>query len=79
MEQHGIIRLEQRNLKSGKKQVKFYIDDARRPRYGYLLLDEPKPISAIIDEILKRSMRQRGLHALSLHAQDDHCFYMYSA
>jgi hypothetical protein len=65
--------------------VKFFIEDERKPQYGYLLVNEPKPVGEIIAEIQERLERRRmatsGLNPFSvMHQQkEDNNFYLYSA
>lgn len=79
------ISITQKELPSGKCQVKFVIEDEQVPMYGYLLTQEPKPVGEIIDEITKR-MYQRMVQlennqhfSLTKPVKDDHQFYLYSA
>lgn len=79
------ISVEQKELPSGNVQVKFFIEDERRPMYGYLLTNEPKPVGEIISEIQERMLQRRmamsGLNPFSLKnpVKEDHNFYLYSA
>jgi hypothetical protein len=79
------ISVTQKELPSGNCQVKFFIEDERKPQYGYLLVNEPKPVGEIIAEIQerleKRKMAMSGLNPFSVKhsVKDDHNFYLYSA
>lgn len=79
------ISVEQKELPSGNVQVKFFIEDERRPMYGYLLTNEPKPVGEIISEIQERMLQRRmamsGPNPFSLKnpIKEDHNFYLYSA
>jgi hypothetical protein len=85
MEKQTKISITQKALPSGNCQVKFFIEDERRPQYGYLLTNEPKPIGEIIAEIQERMQQRRaaltGISAFSINnpVKDDHNFYLYSA
>ncbi|UJP64593.1 hypothetical protein [Mongoliitalea daihaiensis] len=85
MELEEKIIITQKELPSGKCQVKFTFQDEQVPMYGYLLTQEPKPVGEIIEEITKR-MHQRMLQlensqhfSITNHVKDDHQFYLYSA
>lgn len=79
------ISLTQKALPSGNIQVKFFIEDVKKPMYGYLLTNEPKPIGEIIEEIQERMQQRRlamsGINSFSLNnpVKDDHNFYLFSA
>ncbi|MCL6259048.1 hypothetical protein M3O96_08120 [Aquiflexum sp. TKW24L] len=85
MEAIDKISVTQKELPSGNCQVKFFIEDERKPQYGYLLVNEPKPVGEIIAEIQERLERRRiatsGLNPFSvMHPQkEDNNFYLYSA
>lgn len=85
MEKQMKISITQKALPSGNCQVKFFIEDEKRPQYGYLLTNEPKPIGEIIAEIQERMQQRRsamtGINSFSLKNpnKDDHNFYLYSA
>ena len=85
MEAIDTISVIQKELPSGNCQVKFFIEDERKPQYGYLLVNEPKPVGEIIAEIQERLERRRmatsGLNPFSvMHQQkEDNNFYLYSA
>ena len=84
MEAIDKISVTQKELPSGNCQVKFFIEDERKPQYGYLLVNEPKPVGEIIAEIqerLERRMATSGLNPFSvMHQQkEDNNFYLYSA
>lgn len=85
METINNISVTQKELPSGNCQVKFFIEDERRPQYGYLLVNEPKPVGEIIAEIQERLEKRRmafsGLNPFSLKnpIKDDHDFLLFSA
>jgi hypothetical protein len=84
METEANISITQKELPSGNCQVKFYIEDERKPMYGYLLTNEPKPVGEIISEIQERIIRRKMMtsnNPLSLQnpVKVDHNFYLYSA
>ncbi|EOZ95609.1 hypothetical protein A33Q_2971 [Indibacter alkaliphilus LW1] len=84
METEANISITQKELPSGNCQVKFYIEDERKPMYGYLLTNEPKPVGEIISEIQERIIRRKMMtsnNPLSLQnpVKEDHNFYLYSA
>jgi hypothetical protein len=85
MEAIDKISFTQKALASGNIQVKFFIEDEKKPMYGYLLTHEPKPVGEIIAEIQERMQQRRmtlsGLHTLSSknRSQDDHNFYLFTA
>jgi hypothetical protein len=85
METINNIRVTQKELPSGNCQVKFFIEDERRPKYGYLLTNEPKPVGEIIAEIQERLEKRRmafsGLNPFSLKntVREDHDFLLFSA
>lgn len=85
METQEKIRITQKTLASGNCQVKFYIEDDQNPQYGYLLVNEPKPVGEIIDEI-KQRMERRKNAALNMNpffplppSPEDHNFYLHTA
>lgn len=85
MEAANKISFTQKSLPSGNIQVKFFVEDAAKPMYGYLLTNEPKPVGEIIAEIQER-MQQRmmamsGLNSFSLknRVKEDHNFFLFSA
>lgn len=85
METINNISVTQKELPSGNCQVKFFIEDERRPQYGYLLVSEPKPVGEIIAEIQERLEKRRmafsGLNPFSLKntVKEDHDFLLFSA
>jgi hypothetical protein len=85
MEAANKISVTQKALPSGNIQVKFFIEDERKPMYGYLLTSEPKPVGEIIAEIQERMQQRRmvvtGLNSFSLNnpLKEDHNFYLFSA
>ncbi|WP_192349326.1 hypothetical protein [Algoriphagus sp. Y33] len=85
MENHEKISITTKNLASGNCQVKFFIEDEVKPQYGYLLVNGPKPVGEIIDEI-KQRMERRKHASLNMNPffpvqpmAEDHNFYLYSA
>lgn len=85
MEKLTKISVTSKELPSGNCQVKFIVEDEAKPQYGYLLVNEPKPVGEIIEEIRqrmeKRRMAHSGLNPFSVKnpVKDDHNFYLYSA
>lgn len=85
METTDKITITQKELPSGNCQVKFFIEDERKPMYGYLLTSEPKPVGEIIAEIQERMQQRRmamhGIQPFSLKqpVREDHNFYLFSA
>lgn len=79
------ISITTKTLASGNCQVKFYVEDEKKPKYGYLLVSEPKSVGDIIAEIKQRMERRKdaGLcinPSSSLQTvTDDHNFYLFSA
>lgn len=79
------IRITTKTLSSGNCQVKFFIEDEKKPQYGYLLMHETKPLGEILDEILLRlarrrvEMQQANPFLSILPSEDDHKFYLFSA
>jgi hypothetical protein len=85
MERIENISITTKTLSSGNCQVKFFIEDDSKPQYGYLLINEPKPVGDIIDEIKNRLERRRE-ELMNLNpffpipqAEEDHKFYLFSA
>jgi hypothetical protein len=85
MESTEKISITTKTLSSGNCQVKFFIEDERRPQYGYLLINEPKPVGDIIDEIKSR-LERRKEELMNLNpffpippVEEDHKFYLFSA
>ncbi len=85
MENQEKISITTKTLASGNCQVKFFIEDEKKPQYGYLLVSEPKPVGEIINEI-KQRMERRKSSALNMNpffpippAPEDHNFYLFSA
>lgn len=79
------ISITTKTLASGNCQVKFFIEDEVKPQYGYLLVNGPKPVGEIIEEI-KQRMKRRKEASMSMNpffpvspAPEDHNFYLYSA
>ncbi len=77
------INIETKNLASGNRQVKFFVED--RSQYGYLLVSEPKSVGEIIEEI-KLKMVRRRLEERSINPffpvkpeTEDKNFYLFSA
>lgn len=85
MELKEKISITQKELPSGKCQVKFVIEDESLPLYGYLLTQEPRPVGEIIEEIRKRMYQRMVQMENSQHfsitkpIKDDHQFFLYSA
>lgn len=85
MEDMSKISVTQKELPSGNVQVKFFVEDDKRPMYGYLLTNEPKPVGEIIAEIQERMYQRKmalsGFQSFSLNkpVKEDHNFYLYSA
>ncbi len=84
MEMIEKISVTQKELPSGKCQVKFFIQDEVKPQYGYLLVHEPKTVGEIISEIQERMQKRKtltsGINPFSLNqAKDDHNFYLFTA
>jgi hypothetical protein len=85
MENTEKISITTKTLASGNCQVKFFVEDQRKPQYGYLLVTEPKPVGDIIEEI-KNRLEQRRIEAMNLNpffplppTFADHDFYLFSA
>ena len=85
MESTEKISITTKALSSGNCQVKFVIEDESRSQYGYLLINEPKPVGEIIDEIKNRLERRRE-ELMNLDpffplppVESDHKFYLFSA
>jgi hypothetical protein len=85
METQEKISITTKTLASGNCQVKFFIEDEAKPQYGYLLVNEPKPVGEIIEEI-KNRMERRKQTSLNLNPffpipskSEDHNFYLFSA
>jgi hypothetical protein len=79
------ISITSKTLASGNCQVKFFVEDERQPRYGYLLMTEPKPVGDIINEI-KNRLEKRRMEEMNLNpffplspTSDDPNFYLFSA
>jgi hypothetical protein len=81
MEDITKISLTQKTLPSGNCQVKFFIEDEQKPQYGYLLVNEPKSVGEILEEIKSRMEQRRMSNPFSVKQplKDDHNFYLYSA
>jgi hypothetical protein len=85
METQEKISITTKTLASGNCQVKFFVEDEENPKYGYLLVTEPKPVGEIINEIKNRLERRRE-EMMNLNpffplppAEEDHKFYLFSA
>lgn len=85
METQDKISITTKTLASGNCQVKFFIEDEAKPQYGYLLVNGPKPVGEIIEEI-KLRMERRRTSGLNMNpffpipaVIEDHNFYLYSA
>ena len=85
MDMQEKISITTKTLASGNCQVKFFIEDEAKPEYGYLLVNSPKPVGEIIEEI-KQRMERRMQDAMNLNpffpippAAEDHDFYLFSA
>lgn len=85
MQNQENISITTKELASGNCQIKFFVENEEKPQYGYLLINEPKPIGDIIDEI-KLRMKRRTDNAMNMNPfspgkteREDHNFYLYSA
>ena len=85
METTEKISITSKTLASGNCQVKFFVEDEKKPQYGYLLVTEPKPVGDIIDEI-KNRLERRRMEAENLNpffplspSSEDNNFYLFSA
>lgn len=79
------ISITSKTLSSGNQQVKFFVEDERKPQYGYLLVTEAKPVGDIIEEI-KARLERRRIEEMNLNpffplapSSDDSNFYLFSA
>jgi bifunctional N-acetylglucosamine-1-phosphate-uridyltransferase/glucosamine-1-phosphate-acetyltransferase GlmU-like protein len=79
------ISITSKTLSSGNQQVKFFVEDERKPQYGYLLVTETKPVGDIIEEI-KARLERRRIEEMNLNpffplspTSDDPNFYLFSA
>lgn len=79
------ISITTKTLASGNCQVKFFVEDDKKPQYGYLLVSEPKPVGDIIAEI-KQRMEHRKDAGMNMNPYssagpmvEDHNFYLFSA
>lgn len=85
MDQDHKINITTKQLASGNCQVKFFVEDENHPQYGYLLVDEPKPIGLIIQEIQQKLERSReASRAINpffpvAPKSEDKNFYLFSA
>ncbi|EPR69270.1 hypothetical protein [Cyclobacterium qasimii] len=74
-----------KKLVSGNLQVKFQIQNASRPSYGYLLVNQAFSDEDIMEEIkLRLNLREKSKMDLLKFTfknqwKDDHQFYLYSA
>ena len=85
MENTEQISITTKTLASGKCQVKFFVEHPAKPQYGYLLVNEPKAVGDIIEEIKGRLERRRE-EMMNLNPffpvpreEEDHNFYLFSA
>ncbi|WP_439474243.1 hypothetical protein [Algoriphagus formosus] len=85
MEQVDKINISTKALSSGNLQVKFFVEGSPKQEYGYLLVNEPKPVGEIIAEIQNRLARRRAaaqridpLFPIAPQT-DDLDFYLFSA
>ncbi|UZD24123.1 hypothetical protein PBT90_12075 [Algoriphagus halophytocola] len=85
MEAEHKISITTKTLASGNCQVKFFVEDELKPQYGYLLVNEPKSVGEIIEEI-KQKMERRKHAAMNMNPffpvkpmSEDPNFYLYSA
>lgn len=85
MEIQEKISITTKTLASGNCQVKFFVEDEAKPQYGYLLVNSPKSVGEIIEEIKDRMARRRN-NAFNMNPffstptiPEDHNFYLYSA
>jgi hypothetical protein len=74
-----------KKLESGNLQIKFFIDDNDKSRYGYLLTASGKSADEIIQEIQQRiQFRESAKHDLLKFSfkegwKDDYNFFLYTA
>ncbi|WP_339924701.1 hypothetical protein [uncultured Cyclobacterium sp.] len=74
-----------KKLISGNLQVKFQIQNASRPSYGYLLVSQAFSDEEIMEEIkLRLNLREKSKMDLLKFTfknqwKDDHQFYLYTA
>lgn len=74
-----------KKLDSGNLQIKFYIDDNDKSRYGYLLTPSGRSADEIVQEIQERiQFRESAKHDLLRFSfkegwKDDYNFFIYSA
>ncbi|GAB2990711.1 hypothetical protein GCM10027284_04220 [Cyclobacterium sediminis] len=74
-----------KKLMSGNLQVKFHIQNAMKPYYGYLLVNQALSDEEIMEEIkLRLNLREQSKMDLLKFTfknqwKDDHQFYLYSA
>ena len=85
MEQTESIRILTKTLSSGNCQVTFFLESEEQPQYGYLLLQEKKSVSEILEEIKQRvAQRKKDLVFANpflsiVPRKDDYSFYLFSA
>lgn len=85
MNQDQKINITTKQLASGNCQVKFFVEDETHPQYGYLLVDEPKPVGDIIQVIQQKLERRReASRAINpffpvAPEPEDKNFYLFSA
>lgn len=85
MRESDRIQFTAKQLSSGNLQVKFYIQHADKPSYGYLLIEAGCTEAEIRNEIKLRLARRQdsGIDLLRFtfknQWKDDHQFYFYSA
>lgn len=74
-----------KKLDSGNLQIKFYIDDNDKSRYGYLLTPSGRSSDEIVQEIQERiQFRESAKHDLLKFSfkegwKDDYNFFLYTA
>lgn len=85
MTQDQKINITTKQLASGNCQVKFFVEDESHPQYGYLLVNEPKPVGDIIAEIREKlAYRQEAARSINpffpvAPTVEDKNFYLFSA
>nr|MBI1230985.1 hypothetical protein [Cytophagales bacterium] len=74
-----------KKLQSGNLQVKFYIEENQKSRYGYLLAPSGSTSEDIMEEIQQRiAFRETSKHDLLRFSfkegwKDDYNFFLYTA